>query len=85
MKRNLYILSLLLMSTAAFVSCAHDDWSDPVSTEVPEKSFVTISSRTDFVFIINNKNTPTITTITPFKNFSQIWTQSLSELFKTKT
>ena len=40
MKRNLYILSLLLMSTAAFVSCAHDDWSDPVSTEVPEKSFV---------------------------------------------
>lgn len=40
MKRNLYILSLLLMSTAAFVSCAHDDWADPVSTEVPEKSFV---------------------------------------------
>ena len=40
MKRNLYILSLLLMSTVAFVSCSYDEWTDPVSTEVPEKSFI---------------------------------------------
>lgn len=40
MKRYLYILSLLMMSTVAFVSCSYDEWTDPVSTEVPEKSFI---------------------------------------------
>ena len=40
MKRNLYILSLFLMSTAAFVSCSYDEWTDPISTQVPEKSFI---------------------------------------------
>ena len=40
MKRYLHILSLLMMSTAAFVSCSYDEWTDPVSTEVPEQSFL---------------------------------------------
>jgi len=40
MKRYLYILSLLMMSTAAFVSCSYDEWTDPVSTEVPDQSFL---------------------------------------------
>lgn len=40
MTRNLFILSLVWMSTAIFVSCAHDDWTDPVSTEVPRSSTI---------------------------------------------
>lgn len=40
MKRNLYTLSLIWMSLAAFVSCSYEEWSDPVSTQVPEASFI---------------------------------------------